>query len=123
MGPTYSTTGPPTSSPSSPPPLSVASRSATTEPRFDTLLTEQATGSYAWLTGDDGGTVIQQGPTRIWDRVEETLASWDDAGRPAQEQLTIETTPDAQTVVLDSAGIRRSWPLPAPATDMGNGLP
>jgi hypothetical protein len=81
--------------------------------RFDTLLTEQATGSYAWLTGDDGGTVIQQGPTRIWDRVEETLATWDDAGRPAQEQLTIEITPDAQTVVLDCAGIRRSWPLPA----------
>jgi methyltransferase of ATP-grasp peptide maturase system len=81
--------------------------------RFDTLLTEQATGSYAWLTGDDGGTVIQQGPTRIWDQVEETLATWDDAGRPAQEQLTIKITPDAQTVVLDSAGIRRSWPLPA----------
>jgi methyltransferase of ATP-grasp peptide maturase system len=82
--------------------------------RFKTLLTEQATGSYAWLTGeDDGWTVIQQGPTRIWDRVEETLATWDEAGRPAQEQLTIEIAPDAQTVALDSAGIRRSWPLPA----------
>ncbi|MGH3209173.1 MAG: ATP-grasp peptide maturase system methyltransferase [Trebonia sp.] len=81
---------------------------------FDTLLTEDATGSYAWLSdGDDGWTVIQQGPTRIWDQVEGTLATWDDAGRPAQEQLTIEITEDAQAVVLDSAGIRRSWPLPA----------
>jgi hypothetical protein len=25
----------------------------------------------------------------------------------------IEITPDAQTVVLDAAGLRRSWPLPA----------
>jgi methyltransferase of ATP-grasp peptide maturase system len=84
--------------------------------RFKTLLTERATGSYAWLDGDDDGwTVIQQGPTRIWDQVEETLATWDDAGRPAQEQLAIEITPDAQTVVLDSRGVRRSWPLPAPA--------
>jgi hypothetical protein len=82
--------------------------------RFDTLLTEQGSGSYAWLSDDDGGwTVVQHGPTRIWDTVEETLATWDDAGRPAQEQLTIEITPDAQAVVLDSAGIRRSWPLPA----------
>ena len=82
--------------------------------RFDTLLTEQATGSYAWLSGeDDAWTVIQHGPTRIWDNVEETLATWDDAGRPAQEQLTIEITPSAQSVVLDSAGTRRSWPLPA----------
>jgi methyltransferase of ATP-grasp peptide maturase system len=81
--------------------------------RFKTLLTEQATGSYAWLSGeDDGWTVAQHGPTRIWDKVEETLATWDDAGRPAQEQLTIEITVDTQTVVLDSAGIRRSWPLP-----------
>ena len=82
--------------------------------RFNTLLTERATGSYAWLIDEDGGwTVIQQGPTRIWDQVEETLATWDDAGRPAQEQLIIEITPDAQTVVLDAAGLRRSWPLPA----------
>jgi methyltransferase of ATP-grasp peptide maturase system len=82
--------------------------------RFDTLLTEHATGSQAWLTrGDDGWRVIQQGPTRIWDHVEETLATWDDAGRPVQEQLTIEITRDAQTVVLDAAGVRRSWPLPA----------
>jgi methyltransferase of ATP-grasp peptide maturase system len=82
--------------------------------QFETLLTEQATGSYAWLTGeDDSWTVIQHGPTRIWDQVEETLATWDEAGRPAQEELTIEISPDAQTVVLDSAGIRRSWPLPA----------
>jgi methyltransferase of ATP-grasp peptide maturase system len=82
--------------------------------RFDTLLTEQATGSYAWLSGeDDVWTVVQHGPTRIWDNVEETLMTWDDAGRPAQEQLTIEITPTAQSVVLDSAGTRRSWPLPA----------
>jgi methyltransferase of ATP-grasp peptide maturase system len=82
--------------------------------RFDTLLTEPATGSCAWLTGgDDGWTAIQQGPTRIWDLVEETLATWDDAGRPAQEQLAIEITTDAQAVVLDSAGVRRTWPLPA----------
>jgi methyltransferase of ATP-grasp peptide maturase system len=82
--------------------------------RFDTLLTEQATGSYAWLTGDGDGTVIQRGPTRIWDQVEETLATWDDAGRPAQDQLVITITPGTQSVVLDSAGIRRSWALPAP---------
>lgn len=81
---------------------------------FETLLTEQATGSYAWLTADDGGTVIQHGPTRIWDQVEETLASWDGAGRPAQERLTIEIGADTQAVVLDVAGRRRSWPLPAP---------
>jgi hypothetical protein len=83
--------------------------------RFETLLTERATASYAWLTGDDGGTVVQHGPTRIWDLVEETLATWDDAGRPAQERLTIEIAADVQAVVLDSAGIRRSWLLPAPA--------
>ena len=82
--------------------------------QFDTVLTEPATGSCAWLTGgDDGWTAIQQGPTRIWDQVEETLATWDEAGRPAQEQLAIEITADAQAVVLDSAGVRRTWPLPA----------
>jgi methyltransferase of ATP-grasp peptide maturase system len=82
--------------------------------RFDTLLTDQATGSCAWLAGDDGGMVIQCGPVRIWDRVEETLTTWDEAGRPAQDQLTIAITPGTQRVVLDSAGIRRSWVLPAP---------
>jgi methyltransferase of ATP-grasp peptide maturase system len=86
--------------------------------RFETLLTDHATGSCAWLTGggedgDDGGTVIQHGPARIWDHVEETLATWDEAGRPDQQQLTIEITRDTQAVVLDSGGIRRSWPLPA----------
>ena len=82
--------------------------------RFDTVLTEPATGSCAWLTGgDDGWAVVQQGPTRIWDLVEETLATWHDAGRPAQEQLAVEITADAQAVVLDSAGVRRTWLLPA----------
>jgi hypothetical protein len=80
------------------------------------LLTDHATGSHAWLTSADGHalTVTQHGPARIWDQIEAALTQWDVAGRPSQDQFTLQITQDAQSVMLDSGAIRLSWPLPAP---------
>lgn len=80
------------------------------------LLRDHATGAYAWLTTNDGNewTVTQNGPARIWDDIEDSLGLWEDAGRPRQDQFTLDITPDAQTVRLDAGGVNASWALPAP---------
>jgi methyltransferase of ATP-grasp peptide maturase system len=77
------------------------------------LLTDHATGSRAWLTSRDGRdwTVIQHGTARIWDRIEDALTQWAGAGRPTQDQFTLEITRDEQSVAFDSGRTRLSWPL------------
>jgi hypothetical protein len=78
------------------------------------LLTDHETGAYAWLTTSDGRdwTVIQNGPARIWDDIEDAIAAWENAGQPALDQFTIHVTPAAQAVRLDHAGVHASWRLP-----------
>ncbi len=49
-------------------------------------LIDTAGDSYAWLIArpDRTWTVIQGGADRLWDRVEETVTRWRDAGRPSR---------------------------------------
>lgn len=78
------------------------------------LLVDQAGHSYAWLTADTGHgwSVTQDGPVRLWDRIEQTYATWQQAGSPPQHEFTLTITPDAQTVRLDTDTARMTWPLP-----------
>lgn len=55
----------------------------------------------AWLVSGDGswachasGAVRQGGPRRLWDQVEALHRDWDDAGRPARDELGLTVTPD-----------------------------
>ncbi|WP_242882551.1 ATP-grasp peptide maturase system methyltransferase [Actinomadura litoris] len=78
------------------------------------LLIDQATGSHAWLTSTDTGSLVQQhGPARLWDQIEHTYQLWDQAGRPTQDHFTVHITPHAQSVRVDTSDDPSgSWPLP-----------
>jgi methyltransferase of ATP-grasp peptide maturase system len=77
------------------------------------LLIDQATGSYAWLTAKPEGawTVIQDGPTRLWDQIEQTITAWQEASAPPQHEFVISVTPAAQTVRLNPPRVRLEWTL------------
>lgn len=78
------------------------------------ILLDVATGSQARTRaaeGGDGWTVIQRGPLRLWDAVEESLARWQAHGSPHLSEFGMTITPQAQRVWLgtpDGPG----WMLP-----------
>ncbi|MEU0519597.1 ATP-grasp peptide maturase system methyltransferase [Streptosporangium sp. NPDC006007] len=77
------------------------------------LLFDHATGSYAWLSPvGEGWTVTQDGPVRLWDRIEQTVSAWHDADGPAQHEFTLTISPDTQTVHLPTSGTSLTWTLP-----------
>ncbi|MEV5412600.1 ATP-grasp peptide maturase system methyltransferase [Thermopolyspora sp. NPDC052614] len=78
------------------------------------VLRDSASGAYAWLI-HRGSTwmTLQGGPTRLWDRIEQTFLAWQDAGSPPQQEFTIEVTPTAQTIRLDAPTGQLSWTLPS----------
>ncbi|MFF0449097.1 ATP-grasp peptide maturase system methyltransferase [Streptomyces sp. NPDC004609] len=56
-------------------------------------------GSWAALHRDgEHWTVRQGGPDRLWNRIEDHLTHWRQAGAPGLEQFEIIATPDKQTV-------------------------
>jgi len=60
-------------------------------------------GSWAEVDIHDG-QVSQAGPTRLWDAVERSLATWESADRPGWARLGITAAPDKQWVWLDDPG-------------------
>ncbi|MGY0059700.1 ATP-grasp peptide maturase system methyltransferase [Streptomyces sp. LZ34] len=69
--------------------------------------------SFATLLpdGEGGFSVRQGGPVRLWDAVENAVATWQQAGSPPQTAFGLTVTPDRQLVWLgDPDG--PSWALP-----------
>ncbi|WP_327236268.1 ATP-grasp peptide maturase system methyltransferase [Streptomyces sp. NBC_01317] len=80
----------------------------------DVVLVDVATGSQAWTEPEGAGkgwTVHQSGPLRLWDRVEEALATWQAAGSPAQTAFGMTVTDEVQTVWLEAPD-GPGWQLP-----------
>lgn len=65
----------------------------------DDVLIDVESGSWAALYEDNGRWIVRQdGPTLLWDAVEEQLGRWHAAGTPALQQFTVSVTPDRQTI-------------------------
>ncbi|HUR08733.1 MAG TPA: ATP-grasp peptide maturase system methyltransferase [Nonomuraea sp.] len=78
------------------------------------VLHDATSGSQADVRpSPSGGWVVhQQGPTRLWDEVEKTITTWQEAGRPHQSGFGLTVTEEEQRVWLgDPEG--PSWSLPA----------
>ncbi|MEU8206580.1 ATP-grasp peptide maturase system methyltransferase [Streptosporangium sp. NPDC049046] len=79
-----------------------------------TLLLDVGTGSRADTAPDPAGgwTVYQHGPIKLWDKAEEAVLIWQEAGSPHQSGFGLTVTRERQRVWLgDPAG--PSWDLPA----------
>ncbi|MGA4840687.1 methyltransferase domain-containing protein [Streptomyces sp. G45] len=76
------------------------------------VLLDVATGSQARTRpADDGWTVVQRGPLRLWDAVEDAVGLWRAAGSPHVSEFGLTITPAAQRVWLgDPEG--PGWNLP-----------
>ncbi|MFJ9697061.1 ATP-grasp peptide maturase system methyltransferase [Kitasatospora sp. NPDC101183] len=77
------------------------------------ILWDVSTGSQARTTPnpDGGWTVVQRGPVRLWDRVEQAIQSWQSVGEPHQHAFGITISPARQRVWLgNEAG--PGWDLP-----------
>jgi methyltransferase of ATP-grasp peptide maturase system len=77
------------------------------------ILSDVATGSQARTTPhpDGGWTVVQRGPLRLWDQVEQAVHLWQKAGEPHQEGFGITVSTVGQRVWIgteDGPG----WNLP-----------
>lgn len=77
-------------------------------------LIDAATGSQAWTEPDGAGgwKVHQDGPLRLWDRVEEALGIWQSAGAPDLSAFGMTVTEWDQAVWLGTPEGPR-WRLPA----------
>ncbi|GHF70126.1 SAM-dependent methyltransferase [Kitasatospora xanthocidica] len=77
------------------------------------ILWDVSTGSQARTAPDpDGGwTVVQRGPARLWDRVEQAVRCWQAAGEPHQEEFGITVSTARQRVWL-GAEDGPGWDLP-----------
>ncbi|MGH3817435.1 MAG: hypothetical protein ACRDRE_06665 [Pseudonocardiaceae bacterium] len=58
-----------------------------------------------------GYPVRQYGPQRLWDRVEEAAAFWNEQGRPSYERFGLTATPQGQHVWYDQPCGPHHWPL------------
>jgi methyltransferase of ATP-grasp peptide maturase system len=69
------------------------------EGQAQTVLVDEASGSYAALYEEGGHWVVRQdGSAVLWDAVEEQLGRWRAAGSPGLEKITVHVGPDAQTI-------------------------
>ncbi|MER8187547.1 ATP-grasp peptide maturase system methyltransferase [Kitasatospora sp. NPDC094015] len=77
------------------------------------ILSDVATGSQARTMPDPGGgwTVVQRGPLRLWDQVEDAVEAWQAAGMPHQDGFGITVSREGQQVWLGAEG-GPSWNLP-----------
>lgn len=77
------------------------------------ILWDVSTGSQArTASGPDGGwTLVQRGPVRLWDRVEQAVQKWQAAGEPHQEVFGITVSAACQRVWLGTEG-GPGWDLP-----------
>ncbi len=72
---------------------------------------------------DSSFRVSQAGPRRLWDRVEEAHAFWQQSGRPSSERFGITATATEQYVWYDHPDSEHRWPLPTtqPAAQLCQG--
>ncbi|AVZ73558.1 methyltransferase [Streptomyces lunaelactis] len=78
------------------------------------ILLDVATGSQARTRpaeNGDGWTVVQRGPLKLWDAVEDAVETWQNAGSPHLSEFGLTITPDAQRVWLGTPD-GPSWVLP-----------
>ncbi|GAA0621043.1 ATP-grasp peptide maturase system methyltransferase [Streptomyces crystallinus] len=78
------------------------------------VLLDVATGSQARTRTADSGkgwTVVQRGPLNLWDKVEDSIATWQRNGSPFLSEFGMTITPDAQKVWL-RVPHGPSWALP-----------
>ncbi|WP_328470801.1 ATP-grasp peptide maturase system methyltransferase [Streptomyces sp. NBC_00448] len=77
------------------------------------ILWDVSTGSQARTAPDSPGgwTVVQRGPVRLWDRVEQAVQRWQAAGGPRQEGFGITVSAARQRVWL-GAEDGPGWDLP-----------
>ncbi|MFJ2808496.1 ATP-grasp peptide maturase system methyltransferase [Kitasatospora sp. NPDC087271] len=77
------------------------------------ILSDVATGSQARTMPDpDGGwAVVQRGPLRLWDQVENAVEAWQRAGEPHQEGFGMTVSAAGQRVWVGSAD-GPGWNLP-----------
>ncbi|MEU8543464.1 ATP-grasp peptide maturase system methyltransferase [Streptomyces sp. NPDC048717] len=77
------------------------------------ILWDVSTGSQARTApdGKGGWTVVQRGPVRLWDRVEQAVRDWQAAGEPHQERFGITVSAAGQRVWLDGED-GPGWDLP-----------
>ncbi|MEV0382117.1 hypothetical protein [Nonomuraea sp. NPDC050643] len=79
-----------------------------------TFLIDASTGSRVEARPDPAGgwTVLQHGPTRMWDEIEKAIETWQEAGQPHQSGFGLTVTPESPWVWLgDPDG--PTWNLPA----------
>ncbi|ONK14251.1 hypothetical protein [Streptomyces sp. MP131-18] len=82
------------------------------EPASDYFLHPESE-SFAAVSGDpdDGHTVRQGGPLKIWDAIERAVGQWRENGSPGVTDFRLRVTPETHTVHLDAApGL--SWVKP-----------
>ncbi|MFE6100862.1 hypothetical protein ACFVQ4_12950 [Streptomyces laurentii] len=78
------------------------------------ILLDVATGSQARTqVAEDGNgwTVIQRGPLKLWNAVEDSLAIWQSHGSPHLSEFGMTITPDTQRIWLGTPD-GPSWTLP-----------
>lgn len=78
------------------------------------ILLDVATGSQVrtrMAENGEGWTVIQRGPLKLWNAVEDAVALWQSLGSPPLSEFGTTITPHAQRVWL-GAPDGPSWPLP-----------
>ncbi|MFI0717754.1 ATP-grasp peptide maturase system methyltransferase [Streptomyces sp. NPDC021224] len=77
------------------------------------ILWDVSTGSQARTASLPGGgwSVVQRGPVRLWDRVEQAVRRWQESGAPEQEGFGISVSPAGQRVWL-GAEDGPGWDLP-----------
>ena len=70
-------------------------------------LTDRSWAAVRWTSGDGrDGEVYQQGPRRLWDRVEAVQGWWEKQGRPGLERFGLTATPGGVTPWLDGPANR-----------------
>ncbi|ASO19494.1 methyltransferase of ATP-grasp peptide maturase system [Actinoalloteichus hoggarensis] len=73
-----------------------------------------ADGSWAEVTlsaTEDGHTVAEGGPRRLWSILEDTHQQWCDLDEPAWDRFGLSVTPGRQTLWLDHPDSEHTWPV------------
>ncbi|MGH3697346.1 MAG: methyltransferase domain-containing protein [Pseudonocardiaceae bacterium] len=77
------------------------------------LCAPDGSGAEAWHTPADNGFLVRQaGPRRLWDRVEQAVAFWQQTGQPNYDRFGVTATTSEQYIWYDHPDSPHRWPLP-----------
>lgn len=76
------------------------------------LLTADGSWAYQTTTPQSQLVMVQGGPARPWERLEDIHHTWTRLGRPTRDSFGLTVTPDGQYVWLDTPESGRTWELP-----------